>query len=89
MASSLTRMPRPTTAVVGFSQAKLPPSIMPLPVMVRRIGMPRPASVRAVACSSPWRMRGAMRLTMAPPRTANAESRVYTDLKRWPSTRSR
>ena len=76
MPSSLTQMERPMAAVRSSSQAKLPPSAMAVPCSVRRIGMPRLASVRLTWASSPRLMRRASRATMAPPLTAKEESRV-------------
>jgi hypothetical protein len=72
--SRLTRTPTPIAPVVLLIQAKLPPSMTPVPEMVRRIGTPILASVRVVASSSPRRMRAPMRQTMAPLDVAEAHS---------------
>ena len=64
------------TAVRGFSHTKLPPSISPVPWIVRRIGMPTLASVSVTGASSPRRTIGPRRVTMAPPFTAMQLSRV-------------
>ena len=45
-------------------------------VLVRRIGIPSDATVRATMLSSPRRMAGAMRPMIAPPGTVHRGSRV-------------
>ena len=74
--SSLQRIDVPYAATVGRSLTKLPPSTRPVPVIVRRIGIPAAATARVTSGSSPRRIAGAIRPMIAPPGTVSSGSRV-------------
>ena len=61
---------------VGVIFANEPPSSMPVPWMVRRIGMPSAPSAWWMCSSSPLRIVGASRPRIAPPGTVTSGSRV-------------
>ena len=75
--SRLQRIEVPSAASPGRSFTNEPPSSVPAPVIVPRIGIPAPASTRVACGSSPRRMRTAIRPTIAPPGTDSEGSRVY------------
>jgi hypothetical protein len=74
--SSLQRIDVPNAASPGRSLTKDPPSRVPVPVIVDRMGRPAAATSRVSAASSPRRARTAMRPMIAPPGTVTSGSRA-------------
>ena len=75
-ASALQRIEVPNAATFGVSFTNVPPSNMPVPTIVWRIGIPSAATALVMLASSPRRISGAMRPMTTPPGTDTSGSRV-------------